>query len=84
MIPTVKRLYTQLLDPKWVVAIGSCANSGGLYYYSYNVVRGIDNILNVDIYIPGCPPCAEALLFGLIQLQGRIWKHLRNYNYIYN
>jgi NADH:ubiquinone oxidoreductase subunit B-like Fe-S oxidoreductase len=81
---TVKRLYEQLFDPKWVISVGSCSNSGGLYYYSYAVVRGVDNILPVDLYIPGCPPHAEAFLFGIIQLQGRIWKHLRDFNYIYN
>lgn len=84
MAPTVTRLYNQLLDPKWVLSVGSCANTGGLYYYSYSVVKGIDNILPVDVYIPGCPPSAEALLFGLIQLQGTIWKHLQDFNYIFN
>lgn len=84
MSHTVQRLYNQLLNPKWVLSMGSCANTGGLYYYSYSVVRGVDNIIPVDIYIPGCPPHAESLLFGLLQLQGRVWKHLRDFNYIYN
>ena len=76
--PAIKRLYEQLLDPKWVLSMGSCANGGGYYYYSYSVLRGCNKIIPVDIFIPGCPPSAESLMFGIIQLQKIIFLQLND------
>ena len=66
------QVYDQMPDPRWVLSMGSCANGGGYYHYSYAVVRGCDRVVPVDIYVPGCPPTAEGLIYGLLQLQKKV------------
>ena len=72
MAPALRKVYDQMPEPRYVISMGSCANGGGYYYFSYSTVRGCDRILPVDIYVPGCPPTAEALVYGVLQLQKKI------------
>src|SRR5437773_2326723 len=72
MAPMLKRIYEQMADPKWCISMGSCANSGGPFRHGYHVVKGVDRVVPVDVYVPGCPPTPDSLMYGLLKLQAQV------------